>query len=90
MVVYDLCETYHRVGTFQFKIVLDKTFKNGHDITIEMFDPENNQIPVLIETWGRKINCTFSISNTIQDGVCLLKINIPGKLEETLQYWIIK
>ena len=90
MVVYDLRETYHMAGTFDFKIVLDKSFKNGHDISVEMFDPTNQPIDVDVETWGRKINCSFSITDDMMDGVCIVKVGIKDKLSESLQYWIIK
>jgi len=90
MVIYDLCETYHRSGDFEFKIVLDKTFKNGHDISIKMFDPDNNPMEVNSEVWGRKVNCIFSIDKDISEGVCVLKIELPEGISENVQYWIIK
>ena len=90
MVVYDLRETYHNNGKYEFKVVLDKSFKNGHDISILMLDPNNDMMPVTSEVWGRKVNCTFDITDLVREGVCTVRISLGSTLSETIQYWIIK
>lgn len=90
MIIYDLCETYHSCGKHEFKILLDKSFKNGHDISIKMLDPENNSIDVDVQIWGRKINCSFIIDDSLNEGVYVIKIKLDDLLNETIQYWVIK
>ena len=89
MVVYDLRETYSNVGKFHFKIVLGKSFKNGHEIDIKMYDSKNEEMELTSETWGRKVNCEFTIPESAQDGVHTVKIKLLDMIE-VLQYWVIR
>lgn len=94
-VVYNLRETYHELGEYEFKIVLNpKFFKNGHDSTLLMIDSDGKKMRYSVETWGRKINCSFTIDDTVSDGVSIIDLivkNSSGKEhKERLTYWIIK
>ena len=95
LVMLHLRPTYHKIGEYTFKIILDKhTFKNSNDINISLSDPENNEVDIGVEKWGRKITCKFEISKDMSDGVCVLKIstdkNSTTKLNKTFSFWVIK
>jgi hypothetical protein len=94
-VVYNLRETYHEQGDFQFKIVLSpKHFRNGHDSSVVVTNADGTPLNVVVEKWGRKINCSFSINDNVPDGVSTIKMSLRdsrGKLhEERERFWVIK
>lgn len=94
-VVYNLRETYHELGKYDFKIVLNpKFFKNGHPAEVQFFDSDRNKMKFKCEKWGRKINCSFVIDSTVADGVSfanLVLIDDEGtKHNERITFWVIK
>lgn len=94
-VVYGIRETYHELGKYEFKIVLSpKYFKNGHTSEILFVDSDGKPMKSSVENWGRKINCSFVIDNTVSDGVSVVKIDLKdgkGKsITGRLSFWVIK
>ena len=93
--ILDFKRTYHEKGACDFRIVLNKEyFNNGHDISVDMIDPEGQHVAVDVKCWGRKINCSFTIDDDMPDGVCVLNIDLHNKkgkiMRETLHCWVIK
>lgn len=94
-VVYNLRETYHELGKYDFKIVLNpKFFKNGHMSELKCVDSDRKNMKFSCEKWGRKINCSFIIDNDVSDGVSIVDMNLkdengkeyPGRIT----FWVIK
>jgi len=95
MIIFDLRQTYHEMGTYAFKIVLNpKIFKSSHESKIKLIDPDHNEVNLNVEKWGRKINCSFDIDESISNGVCLLEMGFISdknkKINECLSFWVIK
>lgn len=89
--VYNMRETYHELGEYQFKVVLNPRFyKSGHDFRVEMFDSSNRPMNHKFEIWGRKINITFSIDDSVSDGVSYVNIIRGNNQVARLTWWIIK
>lgn len=94
-VVYNLRETYHEVGDFEFKIVLNpKNFKSSHLSDVSMFNPDGKEMKATIKKWGRKIMCSFTIDQTVPDGVAVVKMNLKDEKDQSfpgrLTFWVIK
>lgn len=95
-VVYNLRETYHELGTYEFKIVLNpRFFKSSHYCDMSLVDSDGRPINFKLERWGRKINCSFDINSRVADGVSHVRLAL--KSSETsnissgsLSFWIIK
>lgn len=94
-VVYNLRETYAELGNFEFKVVMDQKFaKDGHLEELQLVDSDMKPIRHEARRWGRKVNLSFTIDETVADGVasCHMKfvsgngVTIPGKIT----FWIIK
>lgn len=89
--VYNLLETYHELGDYQFKIVLNPRFyRTGHEFRIEMFDSSNRPMNYKFEVWGRKINVAFSVNDNVSDGVAYANIMRGEKYVGRLTFWVIK
>lgn len=89
--VYNLRETYHELGEYQFKIVLHPRFyKSGHDFRVEMFDSSNKPMRFRHEVWGRKLNVDFTIDDSVSDGVARADIFRGDNRLVRLTWWIIK
>lgn len=94
-VLYNLRETYHELGRYEFKIVLDpRTFKNAHLSEVAFRDSDGKTMKFDVQKWGRKINCTFIIDNSVPDGVSvvdmLLKDDDGHEHEGRTTFWVIK
>ncbi len=94
-VIYNLRETYHELGQFDFKIVLDpRFFKNGHLSDVTLIDSDGKKMDCHVEKWGRKINCGFVVSAKVPDGVATVNMTLrddAGKeLTTRAQFWVIK
>ena len=94
-VVYNLRETYSELGEFSFKIVLDGSFfDTSHGSEVSIVDPDRKNMHVGIQYWGRKINCTFSISSDIPDGVAVVNLHLVDRKGKTSEgrfyFWVIK
>lgn len=94
-VVYNLRETYHEQGNFQFKIVLSpKFFRNGHDSNVFVVNADGKELQMTVEKWGRKINCSFAIDQRVPDGVSTIHMHLKdsrGKLHEARErFWVVK
>lgn len=93
--VYNLRETYHELGEYEFKIVLHpRFFKNSHLSELVLVDSDGKEMKHETKKWGRKINCHFVIDPSVADGVsiCTLQLKddkerlVPGRLT----FWVIK
>lgn len=94
-VIYNLRETYHEPGRFDFKIVLDpKHFKNGHTSEVTLTNPDLKPMPVDVKTWGRKINCTFQIDDSVPDGVVTVNVRLVDEKGRATaaqaHFWVVK
>jgi len=94
-VIYNLRETYHELGKFDFKIVLDpKFFKNGSLSEVKLTDSDGRDMKYTTEIWGRKINCTFCLDRTVPDGVSTVKMLLRDdsghEMSTQASFWIIK
>jgi hypothetical protein len=88
---YGLLETYHELGEYDFKIVLNPRFyKTGHDFRVEMFDSSNNPMKFKFEVWGRKVNVKFIIDKTTSDGVSWVNLIRGDHKLSRMTFWIIK
>ena len=94
-ILYNLRETYHELGRYEFKVVLDpRFFKNGHMSDLSCVDSDGRPVRFTFEKWGRKINCCFTIDPTVADGVSVVKMNLKDDEghEHTgrATFWVIK
>lgn len=94
-VVYNLRETYHELGTYEFKIVLHpKNFRHGHTSSMTMVDSDGKPMELDVKTWGRKVNCLFKIDKSVADGVSIATLDVIDSKGEKhnmrLTFWIIK
>jgi hypothetical protein len=92
--VYNLRETYHELGVYEFKVVLNQRFfKNSHDSDMTMVDSDGKPMAFSVKKWGRKMNCTFTIDNNVADGVASIRLFLAGKTQDPpvrLTLWVIK
>lgn len=89
--VYNIRETYHELGDYQFKVVLNPRFyRTGHDFRAEMFDSSNRPMRHVFEVWGRKLNVKFTIDETVSDGVSYVDIFRGDNKIARLNFWVIK
>lgn len=94
-VVYNLKETYHELGQYEFKVVLDpRHFKNGHLSEVLLIDSDGRPMKYDVEKWGRKINCSFSLDKTVADGVSTVKMVLRDdeghEMAARTSFWVIK
>jgi hypothetical protein len=93
--VYNLRETYHEPGRFEFKIVLNgRFFRNSHLSEVEIVDSDGKPMRHEVSKWGRKINCVFVIDDRVSDGVAHARLTLVPergeKIKERVSWWVIK
>jgi hypothetical protein len=94
-VVYNLRETYHELGEYEFKVVLSpRTFKNSHPSEMVLVDSDGKPIRFELKKWGRKMNCKFFIDQNVADGISVATLNLKDdrgtSLTVRLTFWVIK
>lgn len=94
-VIYNLRETYAEKGTYEFKVVLNPdVFKNGHASEVRLVDSDMKTVPAEVRKWGRKINCSFTIDDSIPDGVISIWLHLRDEGGDTVNgkaiCWVIK
>ena len=91
-VVYGLLDTYHSLGEYKFKIVLNpKHFKNSHDLDVQMNDSDGETLKFKMERWGRKMNVSFTLDDDVSDGITVIMLlDKTGNVISRLSAWIIK
>jgi hypothetical protein len=94
-VVFNLRETYHELGEFEFKIVLNpRNFKNSHLSDLVVTDSSGQSMKYSIKKWGRKINCSFVIDQNSAEGRSHVKLSLRDSKEQLveghLMFWVIK
>lgn len=94
-VVYNLRETYHELGKYEFKVVLNpRFFKNSHESNLELVDSDGRLMRYELNRWGRKLNCSFVIDETVADGVSRAKLSLKDDNDNvhggTISFWVIK
>jgi len=94
-VLYNLRETYHELGEYEFKVVLDpRSFKNGHLSELTCVDSDGKPMNFEVQKWGRKINCKFIIDKSVSDGVSTVKMTLRDdeghELAGRTSFWVIK
>lgn len=89
---YGALETYHELGSYKFKIVLNpRFFKVGQGFSVDFIDSENKRsIYHKCDIWGRKLNVQFLISDVVPDGVASCKITRHGVPVGEVKFWVIK
>lgn len=94
-VIYNLRETYAETGRFEFKVVLNPdVFKNGLGSDVNLINADRRDMPVDVKRWGRKINCGFTIDETVPDGVVTIVLKLCDEgvkpVEGRASFWVIK
>lgn len=94
-VVFNIRETYHELGEYDFKIVLDPAkFKTSQLLSYKMLDSDMKSMDFSVQKWGRKLNCRFKIDPNVSDGVSYfyaVVTNSKGEEEKIqLKFWVIK
>lgn len=91
-IVYNLRETYHELGEYEFKIVLDPAhFKNSQTCEVAIVDSDRRPLTFKVNKWGRKINVKFTIDGSVADGVASIDLIEMDKGETSrMNCWIIK
>lgn len=91
----NLRETYHELGSYDFKVVLnERFFKNGHGFDLKLVDSAGKPLKFEAKVWGRKIVCNFEIDPSVEDGVSHIKLALRTekgeRVEGKLDFWVIK
>jgi len=94
-VFYNLRETYHELGEYEFKIVLDpKSFRNASLSEVSIKDSDGRGMKFSFEKWGRKINCKFLIDREVPDGVSTITMKLKDdaghEYNGISRFWVIK
>jgi hypothetical protein len=93
-IVFNLRETYHELGKYDIKIVLNQDFfKSSHLSDISIWDSDRKLMNFDVKRWGRKINCSFVIDENVADGISTISMHLVGEsntFDELLQFWVIK
>lgn len=94
-VIYNLRDTYHEAGQYEFKIVLDpRRFKNGHLSEVTCVNSDGKNMTMDVQKWGRKVNCSFNIDESVPDGVSVLKMILKDdagrEVTGRATFWVIK
>ncbi len=94
-VVFNLRQTYHELGEYEFKVVLSpKFFKNSHSSEFSLVDSDGRKVPHIIKKWGRKVNCSFVIDEGVADGVAVVRLVCKDEKDQvdlcTFSFWIVK
>lgn len=94
-VAYNLRETYHELGEYEFKVVLHpRVFKNSHESSLSLVDSDGKPMSFVIKKWGRKINCSFTVDENVADGVSVARLEMRDERGEIHQgrfsFWVIK
>ncbi len=94
-VIYNIKETYHEQGDFSFKIVLDpRKFRNGHGSEVVCTNSDGKRLPMHVTNWGRKVNCSFKIDESVPDGVSVVDMNLKDdaghEASGRVTFWVIK
>jgi hypothetical protein len=89
--VYNIRETYHELGKYWVKVVLNpRYYRAAHEFRVDVVDSDGRQMSNEVSIWGRKINVGFDITPDTADGVSIIKI-IRGKDQiARLPFWVIK
>jgi hypothetical protein len=89
--VYGLDETYPYLGKFSFKIVLNpRFFKSGQEFDVQLIDSSRRLMNFELKKWGRKLNITFTIDQSVPDGVATAIIDKGDGEIGRLTFWVIK
>lgn len=91
ILVRNVRETYHELGVFEFKVVLDpKRYPDPSEVWVKMVDSDGSPMDFSIRRWGTKLNVTFTVDDRVADGVASLRLGLGEKQTEMVTYWIIK
>lgn len=93
-VIYNIRETYHELGRYEFKLVLDPAcFRDSHFCSVSAVDPDGKPFPMDVKHWGRKMNCSFELTESVPDGVVVANFdlrNASGSFPARLTFWVVK
>ena len=94
-VVYNLRETYHELGEYEFKVVLNpRSFRNSHLSEMALVDSDGKPMRFELKKWGRKMNCSFHIDEKVADGIAVAKLSLKDErgteVTGRVQFWVIK
>jgi hypothetical protein len=93
-VVYNLRETYHELGEYEFKVVVSpEHYKNSHQCVLHLVDSDGATMQYSVHRWGRKMNCTFKVDESVADGVAQVRMLLSGsdgEFAHNLRFWVVK
>lgn len=92
--IIDLRETYHEMGDYSFKIILNpKHFKSSHESNVCLYSTTHDIMECDVKKWGRKINCSFKIDQFMQNGVCMIEMDLIDDNgvhhKEIRKFWVV-
>lgn len=93
--VYGKRETYHELGSFELKVVLDpKRFKDARGSELSFLDSDRKPIRSEVKMWGRKLNCRFVLDESVADGVAIVNMVLRDGLGSfssgSFTFWVVK
>jgi len=77
-VTYGLLRTYHELGIFAFKIVVQSSFLSC-DVELDVVDADGRPIHHERSDWGRKLRCAMRLDGSVADGMALITVRINKK-----------
>lgn len=93
-IAYNVRETYHELGTFEFKLVFDTTAADPSTTDLSILDSDGKPVPFRSRRWGKKLNCSFDITDEVADGVAVVNLSFTTvrgeQRRERLTFWVIK
>jgi len=95
LIFHNLRETYHELGKYEFKIVLNPTFfKTADEVSLRLIDSDGKSMRYDFNVWGRKVFCEFDIDQSVSDGVSFIQFDGSDangkKFSERMSFWVIK
>lgn len=95
LIFHNLRETYHELGRYEFKIVLNPAFfKTAEDVSLKIVDSDGKTMKHEFNVWGRKVFCEFDIDMSVSDGVSFIQLDGSDskgkKFSERNSFWVIK
>ena len=94
-VVHNLRETYHELGQFEFKVIVNpRIAKTAQALDISVCDSDGRPIAFEARRWGTKLRCKITIDETVSDGVAQAIVSIKREngsvTREMFQFWVVK
>lgn len=94
-VVYNLRQTYHEPGEYEFRVVLDPSvFRDSRGSELSVVDADGRPLTMTVRRWGRKMNCVFVIDDGVADGVVRVVLSLRRDdgtdVRRNVTFWVVK